>query len=104
MKVYVSFSRGYALALCCFALISFSVLAIASNGKSYTKIENEISRENYLRTKGYSVSEPFTVKNIVLNGENFTEYTYITNDKNIIRLTFDGNNLVGEHYDRYKTG
>ena len=104
MKVYVSLSFGYALALCFFALISFSVLAIAGNAKSYTIIENEISRENYLKGKGYSVSEPFTVKEIVVNGENFTEYTYITKDKTIIRLNFDEDKLVGEKYDRYKTG
>ncbi len=104
MKVYVSFSYGYALALCFFSLISFSVLAVVSNAEIYTKIESEIDRENYLSAKGYSVSEPFSVKDIVVNGENFTEYTYITTDKNIIRMTFDGNNLVGERYDRYKTG
>lgn len=79
-------------------------MAIAGNGKTNTIIENELSREYYLKSKGYIVSEPFTVKNIVINGENFTEYTYITKDKTIIRLNFDGDKLVGEQYDRYKTG
>ena len=104
MKVYFSLSYGYALVLCFFAVISFSVMAIAGNGKTNIVIENELSREYYLKSKGYSVSEPFTVKNIVINGENLTEYTYITKDKIIIRLDFDGYKLVGEQYDRYKTG
>lgn len=104
MKLYVSFSRGYAFGLCLFALVSFAVLAVAGNGKTYKVFENELSREYYIKSKGYSVTEPFTVKNIVVDGEGFTEYTYIAKDKTIIRLCFDGVKLVGEKYDRYKTG
>ena len=103
MKVYFSFTKGYALGLCFFALVAFSTFAIVSNGNICLKLGNELSRENYLKSKGYSVSESFSVKNIVIDGESFTEYTYITEDRKIIRLNFDGEKLVGEQYDRYKT-
>lgn len=103
MKVYLSFSKGYALGLSFFALLSFCVLAVAGNAKVDTIIENELSRQYYLKSKGYVVNEPSTVKNIVINGEYFTEYTYVSDDKTIIRLNFDEDKLVGETYDRYKT-
>ena len=104
MKVFVSFSKGYALGLCFFALASFFVLAVAGNAESTVVLENELSRESYLKNKGYSVDEPFSVKEIVINGKKLKEYTYIIKDETVIRLNFDGEKLVGERYDRYKTG
>ena len=104
MKICFSFSKNYALFLCVFILICFFVFSVASSGRSDVVLENEMVRENYLIRKGFAVDEPFSVKEIVKNGEAYTEYTYITEDKTIIRLEFDKEKLVGESYGRYKTG
>lgn len=122
MKIYFTFSRGYTIILCVLLLIAFSVLSIASNSSQKITVENEAQRVLFLEQYGFIVGEPISVKTITVplhfdseyseyneklksggydhskyKGMNLIEYTYHSNDGQILYLISDQGKLVSAH-------
>lgn len=114
MKVVFSFSKSYALSILLFLLITFFIMSVAGNYKTYTVLENEYQREAYVENYGFLVDEPVTVKEITdfsycpkfsdFYGKTITEYTYNSNDKYFIRLFMFDNILAGADYIDLNSG
>ncbi len=120
MKIYFTFSRGYALALCLFLLVAFSFLSIASESAPKTALDNEGQRALFLEQYGLNVGDPLSIKTVTVplefdeeykkfnaalisggydinsyKGSNLTEYTYNTGESIVVHLLLDEGILVG---------
>lgn len=129
MRIYFTFSRGYALVLCWFLLIAFSVLSIASDSKPKVTLENEAQRASFIKQYEILAGDPLTVKNVTVplsfdrdfeqysnilksggydldeyKGKCLTEYTYSAEDGLRIYILTDGEKLVGAHCIDLKNG
>lgn len=129
MKIYFTFSRGYAIALCVFLLVAFSILSIASDGRPSITLENEAQRAAFLNQDGFEVGDPENVKTVTVpvkfdgdyktfsdilssggydlenyKGKSLTEYTYSTDDGLIIHIITDDEKLVGAHCVNLESG
>lgn len=129
MKIYFTFSKSYALALCVFLLVAFSFLCTVSENKPQIKLESEAKRVLFLSGCGFKAGDPITVKTVTVpadfdeaykclddalrlggydigayKGKQLTEYTYLAENDFIIHIIEDNEKLVGAVCVNFENG